>query len=245
MKREARMKIGLPATPEVGILGHLAQDLISKVESELSIEIQSATLAIEHLVALYQDDVEDLCGFLKLDCAKPIKMFKPIFWETSAAYAGYGLGLCEHYKDKAACDSEDKARHQTDVLAVHYSRGALASSLAVLYEATSIFEPDLLHLEDFTLGKDAAKDFPSPEQYWEDVRQALLRPMVKNPYARKPQIVIVTGDAVDGGFIKVLEDSLRDHLGEVPKIYAGDAATVASKGAAELRRRIPYYRASP
>jgi hypothetical protein len=169
-------------------------------------------------------------------------MFKPLFWETSAAYAGYGLGLCEHYKNKTSCDAEDRAHPEEHVLAVHYSRAALGSSLAVLWDAAALSEPDLLHLEDFTLGRDAVKDYPSPEEYWDNVRRGLLRPMVENPYAQKPGFVIVTGDMVDDTFIGVLKDTLQGHLGQAPRIYSEGAATVASKGAAELKRRIPYYR---
>ena len=129
-KRRALKKVGLPATHEIAVLARVARALLTNIESDYNIKVSSATLAVEHLVALYQDDIEDLCDYLNLKCAKPVKMFKPIFWETSAAYAGYGLGLCENYKDKEACDKEDKEHPETNVLAVHYSKGALASSMA-------------------------------------------------------------------------------------------------------------------
>lgn len=242
MKREARKRAGYPASRDVAVLARLVQSLLSEVGLELGIKVSSVTIAVEHLVAVYQDDVEDLCDYLKLECPKPVKMFKPLFWETSAAYAGYGLGLCEHYKDKTACDAEDRAHPEVHVLAVHHSRAALSSSLAVLWDAAALSEPDLLHIEDFTLGRDAVNNYPSPEKYWAKVRDGLLRPMIEHPFATKPEVVIVTGDMVDDTFIRVLEDTLQGHLEKLPHIYSEGAATVASKGAAELKRRIVYYR---
>src|SRR5256885_1385785 len=84
-KREFRKSIGLPATGDVGILSKLIQDLRLKVESDLGIHISSAVMAVSHLVALYQDDVQEAFEYVGIEYVEPKNYFRPVFWETAAA----------------------------------------------------------------------------------------------------------------------------------------------------------------
>ncbi len=103
LARKALKKVGLPASPEVGVLGSAVRKLRSQIESELGIHVANAILTTTHLVAMYEDDAEDICEYASIKHV-PVQIFMaPPIWETSAAYAGYGLGLCEHYKNETEC----------------------------------------------------------------------------------------------------------------------------------------------
>ncbi|KAH6679329.1 hypothetical protein B0J14DRAFT_295590 [Halenospora varia] len=164
---------------------------------------------------------------------------KPILWETGSAYAGHGLGMCEHWQDRDRCLQEEQQWEQITVLAVHYSRNAITSSLARVQEAITVWEPDYRHDENFTLGSDAISDYASSDEYWADVRETLLLTMTTFPLFPKPEKILVTGDRVYDEFMDFLKQTLDDYLGHVPPILSVDAVEVSAKGAAEFMRRGP------
>jgi len=236
-ERRLRKKVGLPATADVGILATVIKKLRSQIESDLKITVSDATLTTTHLEALYQDDVEDICEYAGFKYATPGSLQRPILWETSSAYAGYGLGICKHWQNHTQCGIESAAFPSLDVLAVHYSRTALTSTLAVIRVALGTWDPVYRRVENFNLGSDAKASYASEDDYWRNVKGALLQRMLEIPAMKKPVRIILTGDMVHGDFMHMLEEAMKDHIGEVPPIFSDDAVVVAAKGAAEFRRR--------
>ncbi|KIN00706.1 hypothetical protein OIDMADRAFT_146091 [Oidiodendron maius Zn] len=235
MARRTRKKAGLPASHDVGVLSGVIRELRSQIESDLGITISDATLTTTHLEALYQDDVEDICEYAKLKYIIPKAMFHPILWEASSAYAGYGFGLCKHWRNDTRCQEE--LFPSTHVLAVHYSRTALTSTLATIRTAIGALEPLSMRMVSFELGWDARKKYASEQEYWRNVKAAIVQRMVETPAMEKPKSIVLTGDMVDGEFRKALEEAVMEHMGRVPPVFAQDALVVAAKGAAEFRRR--------
>jgi hypothetical protein len=138
MARTIAKKAGLPATPEVGVLSTVIKKLRSQIESDLKITVSDGTLTTTHLVALYRDDIFDICDYAGIWNIVPNHLWNPVLWETSSAYAGYGFGLCEHWQNDTQCQIENHELSQTTVLAVHYSRAALTSSLAWIRTALGL-----------------------------------------------------------------------------------------------------------
>lgn len=98
--RVALKTLGLPASYEVGVLAQVIRHLRSQLESDFGISISEAVFTSSHLLALYQDDLEDAAENVGIKYVTPASQFKPILWETAAAYAGHGLGLCKHWTDE-------------------------------------------------------------------------------------------------------------------------------------------------
>jgi len=242
LARRALKEAGLPASSDVGILAAVIKKLRSQIESDLKITISDATLTTTHLDALYQDDVEDICENAGFKYIIPKSLFKPILWETSSAYAGYGFGLCEHWQNETQCRLENDEFPFTPVLAVHYSRTALTSTHATIRSAIGTSEPWGFRMENFKLGNDAKALYANENDYWSDIKAALQQIMQKFPAMEKPVKIILTGDMVNGDFMQNLEEAMKDHLGRIPPIFSNDAVVVAAKGAAEFRRRgqSPY-----
>lgn len=211
----------------------------SKLETDFGIVISEAVFSSSHLLALYQDDLEDAAYDTGIKYVTPNEQFKPILWETGSAYAGHGRGLCEHWQDERRCREEEDRWPQITVFAVHYSRNALTTSLARVSEAIAVWEPDYRHEENFTLGSDMISGYPTLDNYWADVRETLLLTMTTFPGFPRPEQILVTGDRVDGHFIGFLRDSLNDYLGYIPPILSTEAIEVSAKGAAEFMRRGP------
>jgi hypothetical protein len=92
--------LGLPASYEVGVLAQVIQHLQSQLEFDFGISISEAVFTSAHLLALYQDDLEDAAENVGIKYVVPRWQFKPILWETAAAYAGHGLGICKHWREE-------------------------------------------------------------------------------------------------------------------------------------------------
>jgi hypothetical protein len=102
-RKSARMALKtlrLPASYEVGVLAQAIQHLRSQLEFDFGISISEAVFTSSHLLALYQDDLEDAAENIGIKYVAPRWQFKPILWETAAAYAGHGLGMCKHWRDE-------------------------------------------------------------------------------------------------------------------------------------------------
>ncbi|KAF8848382.1 hypothetical protein BDZ45DRAFT_732963 [Acephala macrosclerotiorum] len=235
--RMALKTLGLPASYEVGILAQVIQHLRSQLEFDFGISISEAVFTSSHLLALYQDDLEDAAENGGIKYVAPRWQFKPILWETAAAYAGHGLGMCKHWRDEDRCREENTQLPETTVLAVHYSHNALTVSLAEIQTAFDTWEPDYRRVENFALGSNAIPGYPSSNEYWANVKETLLQIMDKYPLFARPKTVMVTGDMAYGHFMKFLKETLYDYLGELPPILSSDAMAVVAKGAAEIMRR--------
>ncbi|EPE30831.1 hypothetical protein GLAREA_03798 [Glarea lozoyensis ATCC 20868] len=244
-RQTARMLLrtsGLPASVEVGVLAQTIRHLRSQLESDFSISISEAVFTSSHLLALYQDDMEDIAVNVGIKYITPRYQWQPIFWETAAAYAGHGFGMCKHWQDEDRCRDEDLKLPDTTVLSVHYSQNALTVSLAEIQTVFSTWEPNYRRVENFTLGSNAISGYSSLNEYWADVRGTLLQTMEEYPLFTKPQLIIVTGIMTDGYLVDFLKSTMSDYLGKLPKLISTNTEVVAAMGAAEfMRRRLPKY----
>jgi len=233
LQRKARKDAGLPASEDVGVLSRTIARLRDKIESETGTRITSAMLSVPHLVALYQDDVQDAFEHVGLTYLEPERYYKPLLWEAAAAYAGYGLGLCKHPEDAEACAREEEDMAAEAVFVVHYSQTALFTSLVVMQTATGLWEPEARDRESFSLGLDGKTTFASDAEYWSAVKTFLQATMTANPYWQRPQKIILVGDRVqDDKFQEVLKEAMEEIMRRIPPIFEEHADTVASQGAA-------------
>lgn len=176
-KRKARKAAGLPASEDVAILATILRSLREAVESNLGHHIRSAVTTVPHLLALYLEDLQDAFEFLGMELLDlPVRY--GLLRETSAAYAGYGFGLCSDYAERPACKTEQQNAPNDVVMAVLYTSSALTVTLSVMKSAYYLWESPERHIEDLGLGSDAKTDNRNEEFYWEQVRDRLREIMV-------------------------------------------------------------------
>lgn len=185
--------------------------------------------------------MEDVAAHLNIHYFVPDLQFRPFVWESASAYAGYGFGLCEHWRDRERCSKETKDTEMIPVLSVHFSRNGLTASWPYIHAAIMTIEPEGRHFEDFTLGSDAITRYPTHDDYWAAVREFLLLIIRVNPGALSPRRIMVQGDMVDEHFLQVVCEVISSHWGEdeVASIYTHLAESASSRGAAEFMRRGP------
>ncbi|KAF2743654.1 hypothetical protein M011DRAFT_461495 [Sporormia fimetaria CBS 119925] len=240
--RHARKALGLPASDDVGAIASIVPSLRDALSSSLGmsdVPISSAAVSVPHLVALYQDDVQDVLDYCKISYIEPDRYYRPLTWDTAATYAGYGLGLCTSWEDSEKCMEEEKEMQDHVVLAVNYGEAALTTAFSILSTATSLWEPDHRHRENFGLGAKQKDGFEGGEEgYWEAMKESLVETIVENPGYKKPEKILLSGERTgDERFLEVLKEAVRDVMGSVPEIYGHGAETVASRGVAEFAKR--------
>lgn len=145
--------MGMPASQDVGSLAKVLSDRRARVTEYLGQPIQSAGVTTPHLVALYQVGLQDAFEYMGLHYIKfPVRY--DFLYETSAAFAGYGHGLCPDYNDRAARKKAQQSMESDGVIAVLYTPNALTVSFSIMKSAYYLYEPDNRHLSNFSLGYD-------------------------------------------------------------------------------------------
>ena len=201
--------------------------------------ITSAGVTTMNLVALYEEDLRDAFEYVSLKyIAFPVGWVGHSLHETSAAYAGYGYGLCTHYKtDPKACMREQYAMCDEVVMAVLYTDTALSVSLSVIRPAYALWEPEYWYLADFDLGYNTYVEVESPEEYWSAVWLKIQQIMIENPGYTPPSKVLLMGDRTDEReFREILVRVLWEQMGELPEILSEGAVGVAAREWLRWRR---------
>ena len=215
--------------------------LRSAVEKHLHTSVSSAGISTLHLAALYPEDMRDACEYARLEYLNFPMLYKELLYETSAAYAGYGYGLCHDYLDREGCKKEQDDMTSDVVMAVLFTRTVLTVTLSSTSSAYYLFEPDYRHSSSFDLGYDSTSRQQYEQEYWEAVMSQLEKIMRDNPYYERPAKVLLMGDYInDENFRGALEKALSRQMKSPPNILAHDAEFAAAKGAAELAKRFAW-----
>ncbi|EON63516.1 hypothetical protein W97_02744 [Coniosporium apollinis CBS 100218] len=243
LRRWRKMR-GLPASNDVGALSGMITDLRTEAEKFLGYRISSVVAAVVNLAAIYGEDIYDAFGYAGLEDIQ-IRPFNYPTYETMAAVAGHGLGLCEHYMDKEACEAEIRPiSNMTNVLSVLYTRTALTVSLSRTSVAAWLYEHAPYKLEDFTLGYDARHDNPREEYCWEALRDAIRAPILRGSVhsrVRQPSKVLLFGECSGNPrFRRLLEEEIMSLFGRLPEILDDEPVFVWARGAAEFAKRKPF-----
>jgi hypothetical protein len=236
--RKLRKMVGLPASHDVGMLGKQIRQIIAAIESDpaINFKVTEAAISVPHLLALYQDDISDACEYAKIKYLELPNLYRPLLWETSPAFAGYGRGLCKHFRDYHNCLEEIQNMTEYKLLTVHYSKKALTTSLTPMRTPFGQWEPDYRHTENFDLGFDELEkgSFSSEDVYWGLVNEELHVILERFP-SDMPTLIVLTGNAADEPrFREILQTTFEPSR---PFIHGDDVIFVVAKGTAEMYLR--------
>ena len=218
----------------------MLSQLRTQVENHVGESIKSASITTLHLCALYHEDLVDAFEYLGLQFLE-LDVRDHVLLETSAAYVGYGFGMCSDYTDRDACKQEQHELPHEVVMAVLFTKTVLTVSLSVVHSAYFLFEPEYRHVVDFNLGFASRPVGGDEGDYWDTVSLKLQEIMMMNPYYDRPTKVLLMGDVVgENTFQRVLIKALGNQTDRVPEILWKDSESVPAKGAAEFAKRFEY-----
>jgi hypothetical protein len=229
--RSFRKKIGLAASPDVQIMSELVKKLLSLSKSTT---LPYVVISYPGIAALYKEDINDMAEYLGLPKLTGLYKYHP--WEAYAAYAGHGLGLCEHLEDKDRCKDEGNQLPVHETLLVEYTDQAILLHTTRLRTAVDVDmgSADPHAIASFDLGANSLVDRHA-SHVAEFVYQ-FLSPWYRGSLLPDELLVIMTG-IVD----EAIEEAIRQAAGRVvPKaqILASTSEFIASRGSAELAWRV-------
>lgn len=241
-RRKARKAVGLPASQDVGHLAKMLSGLRTVVEERVG-PIMTAAVTTMHLPALYDEDLHDAFEYIGLEYItfSVGDVGHNILYETNAAFAGYGYGLCSDYKDDPeTCKNEQWNMTDRAVMAVGYTDTALSVSLSVIRSAYALWEPPYRYLADFDLGYQAS--LSSTVEYWATLELKLAEILIENPNYERPSMVMLMGDRIEESkFREALNKVLSEQMQERPEVLSESGRDIAAKGAAEMAKREVFY----
>lgn len=243
--RAVRKRLGFPASNDVGLLGELIYHLRTRTEASLGQSIDYVVVSFSHNVALYEEDINDAIEYAGL---KPLtgSSFYQQPRELAVAFAGSGLGLCEHYSDAEKCKEEENRLPREQVLAISYTEKALEISLSTMENAYQPYEPKNSHFIDWDVGEGSLADYSRADAYWVVVRRKILELSYRD-YVKKPitQVLLLGEKALGETFQRILLAALHEFQDELPMIHRADPLYLAAKGAAEFAKRAQEQAAYP
>lgn len=229
--RSFRKKIGLAASPDVQIMSELVKKLLSLSKSAT---FPYVVISYPGIAALYKEDINDMAEYIGLPKLTGLYECHP--WEAYAAYAGHGLGLCEHPEDRDRCKDEGKKLPVHETLLVEYTEQAILLHTTRLQTAVDVDwgSSDPHAIASFELGANSRVD-KHASHVAEFVYQFLSR-WYRGLFLPDELLVIMTG-IMD----EAIEEAIREAAGRVvPKvqILASKSEFIASRGSAELAWRV-------
>lgn len=229
--RSFRKKIGLAASPDVKIMSELVKKLLSLSKSAT---LPYVVISYPGIAAIYKEDINDMAEYLALPKLTGLYRFHP--WEAYAAYAGHGLGLCEHFENKDLCRDEGKQLPEHETLLVEYTDQAILLHTLPLRTAVNVDfgDADPHAIASFELGANSRVD-KHASRVADFVYQFLI-PWYGSLVFPDEVLIIMTGTRDEA-----IEEAIREAVGRlVPKtqILTSKSEFIASRGSAELSRRV-------
>jgi hypothetical protein len=185
------------------------------------------------LPGLEEEDLQDALQHIGLRTHKHIRYV----WETSAAFAGMGFGLCAHPEDCDACEDEEADMPFRHILALSLTNRSF--SAAYTYKQSAFRSWHEAESVRFELGLENEGE----EAYWDRMREVIVG--VGREAKRPLDTLLLLGEGAGmpehPEFVKTVQEALlKLYPGTGPSVRLwerGDPLYVAARGAAEFAKR--------
>ena len=169
-------------------------------------KVTAAVLSSPDLVSLSGDEITDAFDYLSITnlMAKPDTLED--LYASSAAYAGLGMGLCDHYTDPYICEQEDNQIYpSTRLLHLDFSPESLCVTVRWIKSAKEGKVDKSIVDYDLGLGR----SYILKNLYWDAVRSR-IRKVVQSFGVRITQVILTGSSASDQRFKAVVREALKD-----------------------------------
>lgn len=173
---------------------------------------KKALITIPSLPGLSHEDLQDALEYTGLMILSTHKHIGGKVSEVSAAIAGSGYGLCEHYENVDACEDEEADMPVSHILALSLSQTSFSAAYTYMQAAyRSILEKETIRydlgLQNFPTNRSDTQE--EEALYWSRMRAAIVK--VGRASRGVPTTLLLLGeDANTLGFIGTVQDALRE-----------------------------------
>lgn len=256
VRRALNKLLGRPATPDTAGLAAMVSALVHGTETSLGARaVTAAIITSPDRIKLTDEELNDVFDYLRIKnlMAEPDSLEK--LYATSAAYAGYGKGLCERYTDAYECEREIWDFPTQHTLHIEFNYGSLSGTIKSLKGVLdgsvdkSFVSPELelgcVGETPSTLSNDQ-----DDLSYW-DIVSSRIRDLVLSSRPPITQVILTGTAASNEQFHHTLREalhdivsadvlvSLSDTLGKVVSTEERESffTFAIARGAAEMAKR--------
>ena len=242
IRKRIRRNLGLPSTQDVARLAKILEQLKGAAEKHLQSSVVFVHVAVPMFPQICPDHLEEaaqLNGMATIELAG----YHTQLHELEAAYAGYGMGLCQDYMNSTSCRAEEEAMPSSSTLMISYTDTAF---ILDWYRMSKIrYQPrdSLTYRTNWSLGSSDApqKGSQEAEAYWQRLSVAIIDFMTSYQVimngTQADKLLLVGESSNHADFKSVVQDTMLRLQRELPVMYDNDSIYVAAKGAAELAKR--------
>ncbi|KAF2631941.1 hypothetical protein BU25DRAFT_406462 [Macroventuria anomochaeta] len=245
IRREARRKLGLPITRDSGTLSKFVKRVRSAIEEELGTSVSTITPVAPQLVGWLNSDFQDALDLAGLASSRLDSNDKPTYWDTNAAFAGLGHGLCESESDFSDCLNEERQMPYEHVLFLDFDNSSFSATVQYLQHADQ--EWSYSNRIDMELGWWNLPVFEvSRARFWAQIHEVILE--VAGALQRAPNKIVLLGDhGANAEFLDVVKAAMWDVLEVDVSLMlsanqAKDVGKLVARGAAGFTRRAETWR---
>ncbi|KAL8947964.1 MAG: hypothetical protein Q9222_005802 [Ikaeria aurantiellina] len=244
--------IGHPANLETAILASLVSKLKNKVNEKLGPNraVTAAIMSSPDHISLTAEEVTDIFDYLKMEnlMAKPDTLED--LYSTSAAYAGFGMGLCRNYSSVYACEQEELRFPMKTLLHLDFSAHSLSGTLKTLQSARNSYVDETFVSPDLGLSKLEGLDNFDPDltsDFWNAVTERIVR-LAWSYELQISQLIFTGTSASNPRFLEAVRNALKDLVAQdvldqmeaeylINQGESSDFVFSTAKGAAEFAKR--------
>ena len=218
------------------------------VEKELGTSVSTIAPVAPQLVGWVSEDFQDaldLAGLTSSRLSERGSNDKPTYWDTNAAFAGLGHGLCKSKTNLADCLDEERQMPYEHVLFLDFDNSSFSATVQYLQHADQ--EWSYSNRIDMELGWWKLPVFEvSRARFWAQIHEVILE--VAGALQRAPNKVILLGDhGANPEFLDVVKAAMWDvlELDVSLMLSANEAENVgmlAARGAAGFARRAETWK---
>lgn len=248
VRRRARKKLGLPITRDSAILSTFVKKVRCVIEEELGSQISTIAPAAPQLVGWDSEDFQDALESAGLVSARKNDGHsneRSTYWDTNAAYAALGHGLCQSWADPTRCVVEERQMPYEHVLFLDFDNSSFSAT--VQYMQHSDQEWTYSNSVDARLGWWRLPVYEvSRGRFWEHIYEVILE--VAGALQRAPNKVVLLGDhGSNAAFLDIVKAALWEVLEIDVSLMlsankAEDVGMLAARGAAEFARRAEVWK---
>ncbi len=243
VRRGTRKQLKLPVTHDSATLSTFVKKVRDAVEAELGAPISTIAPVAPQIVGWNYEDFEDALHLAGLTSSRPGN--KSTYWDTNAAYAGLGYGLCGSKTNLADCLEEERQMAYEHVLFLNFDNSSFVATVQYLQHADQ--EWSYSSSADTRLGWWNLPVFEvSRAKFWARIHDAILE--VAGALQRAPNKIVLLGEhGADPEFLDVVKAALWDVLEIDASLLLSanrveDVSMLAARGAAGFARRAETWK---
>jgi hypothetical protein len=237
--------LGRPATPEVGILAAMIQDVKIALTNKLQMDIKAVNPVFPMLAGLETEDMRDALAYVDLDW--PTWGTSSMYHETNAVYVASGAGLCNHWESPRDCYFEEMDMPYERSLFLSFDNSSFGAVVQMMQSARWQMTPDAYTVEPNLGWWNLPMDDIPRAKFWTRLREVIVETAQQRD-GDLNKVFLFGNHGFEPEFIEIVEQAVQEIYGGSRiqmTLSLGDRETMAARGAAEWAFRAVNFHWDP